>query len=81
MTTTVVTTKGQIVIPSVIRKHMKLRKGTRLRVLEERNRIILHPLTKDYFSELAGILKTKGKLTKRLLNERLKDKERENRRR
>ena len=77
MTTTIVTTKGQIVIPSVIRKHLNLKKGTKLCVLEEGDKIVLQPLTDDYFDKMAGILNTKGKLTKALLEERAREKEHE----
>ena len=79
MTTTVVTTKGQIVIPSVVRRHLNLKKGTKLCVTEEGDKIVLQPLTQDYFERMAGILNTKGKLTKALIEERAKEKEREDR--
>lgn len=77
MTTTVMTTKGQVVIPSGIRKHLRLKKGTRLCVMEDGDRIVLQPLTADYFERNAGILKTKGRLSRALLDERRKERERE----
>lgn len=77
MISTVVTKKGQIVIPSKIRKKMNIRKGTRLCVEERGNELILKPMTTAYFDSIAGVLNTKGKLTKVLLKEREKDKERE----
>ena len=77
MTTTIVTTKGQIVIPSGIRRHLNIKKGTKLCVMEEGDKIVLQPLTSDYFDKMAGILNTKGKLTKSLLEERAREKERE----
>ena len=70
MTTTTITTKGQIVIPVAIRKHLKLKEGTKLTVSEEGLTIVLRPLTEDYFDQMAGILKTKGKLTQSLMKER-----------
>lgn len=79
MTSTVVTTKGQVVIPSKIRKRLNLKKGTRLSVTERGNRVILQPLTDEYFSAMAGILPTKGKLTRDLLAERARDRAREDR--
>jgi AbrB family looped-hinge helix DNA binding protein len=75
MTTTVVTTKGQIVIPSKIRQKMKIKKGTRLYIEERGSELILKPVTPEYFERIAGVLPTKGKLSKALLKERLKDKE------
>ncbi len=77
MTTTVVTTKGQVVIPSKIRKHLNIKKGTKLYVEERDDEIIIKPVTPAYFEKMAGVLKTKGKLTKALLEERAKDRERE----
>lgn len=75
METTVVTTKGQIVIPSKIRSRHKIKKGTRLCIIERGDQIILQPLTGEYFENMAGILTTKGKLTKALFEERAKEKE------
>ena len=77
MATTVVTTKGQVVIPSKIRRKHNIKKGTRLYVEERADEIILKPVTPAYFEKLAGILPTKGRLSKTLLNERAADKERE----
>ena len=75
MTTTVVTTKGQIVIPSKIRQRLKIKRGTKLYIEERGNELILKPVTPEYFEKIAGVLSTKGKLSKAILKERLKDKE------
>jgi len=77
MTTTVVTTKGQIVIPSKIRRRLNIKRGTKLYIEERGNELTLKPVTAEYFEKIAGILQTKGKLSKRLIEERAKDKERE----
>jgi len=77
MTTTIVTTKGQIVIPSKIRHRLKIKRGTKLYIEERGNELILKPVTPEYFERIAGVLPTKGKLSKALLQERTKDKERE----
>ena len=74
---TVVTTKGQIVIPSRIRRKYDIKKGTKLYVEERGEYIVLKPITEEYFEKLAGILPTKGKLSKALLRERKDEKERE----
>ena len=76
MTTTVITTKGQIVIPSKIRRKLNLKRGTKLYVEERENELIFKPITQAYFDRIAGVLQTKGKLSKTLLKERIKDKER-----
>ena len=77
MVTTVVTTKGQIVIPSKVRQRHGIKKGTRLCIIEEKDDIILRPLTREYFHKMAGILQTKKSLVGELLSERAKDKEKE----
>ena len=74
MQTTVVTAKGQIVIPAKICQHFNIKKGTKVVVFENKNKIILRPLTDQYFEKAAGILKTKGKLLKHLLEERRREK-------
>ena len=77
MTTATVTTKGQIVIPSKIRQRLKIKRGTKLCIMEKGDQIIIQPLTSEYFEKMAGILPTKGKLSRTLLEERAKDKDRE----
>ena len=77
MTTTVVTTKGQVVIPSKIRRRLNIKTGTKLYIEEREDELVLKPITPAYFEKIAGVLQTKGKLSKSLLEERAKEKERE----
>ena len=77
MTTVVVTAKGQIVIPSKIRRRLNIKKGTKLYVEQRGDELIIRPVTPTYFEKIAGILQTKGRLSKVLLEERAKDRERE----
>ncbi|MBI4332900.1 MAG: AbrB/MazE/SpoVT family DNA-binding domain-containing protein [Chloroflexi bacterium] len=77
MTTIVVTTKGQIVIPAPMRKRLKIKKGTRLFIEENGGGLVIRPMTPDYFESISGILPGKGKLTRALLEERAKDKQKE----
>jgi len=77
MTTAVVTTKGQIVIPSKIRRRFNIKKGTRLCIEEKGDELILKAMTPIYFEKIAGILQTRGKLSKKLIEERARDKKRE----
>ena len=79
MVTTIVTTKGQIVIPSRMRRRLNIKKGTRLCIEEKGDQLILHPLTDEYFKKMAGIASTKGKGVPALLEERAKEKEIEDR--
>ena len=78
MNTFAVTIKGQIVIPAKIRRKLGIKQGTKICFMEKGDEIVLKPLTKDYFEKMAGILKTNGKLTRSLLEERTRDKQREN---
>jgi AbrB family looped-hinge helix DNA binding protein len=77
MATTIVTTKGQVVIPAHIRRKLNIKKGTKLYIEDREHEIILKPVTLAYFEKIAGILPTKGKLTKALLEERARDKKSE----
>ncbi|MBM3702639.1 MAG: AbrB/MazE/SpoVT family DNA-binding domain-containing protein [Actinobacteria bacterium] len=77
MVNTVVTTKGQIVIPSKIRRKYNIKRGTKLYIEERGDELVLKPVTQEYFEKIAGVLQTKGKLSRALLEERSKDKERE----
>lgn len=77
MTTTIITTKGQIVIPAKIRKRMHIKKGARFYIEERGDELILTPVTPAYFERVAGILQTKGRLSKALLKERSRDMARE----
>ncbi|MFH1288242.1 MAG: AbrB/MazE/SpoVT family DNA-binding domain-containing protein [bacterium] len=74
MTMAIATVKGQIVIPSKVRRRHNIKKGTKFSITEKGDQIILQPLTEDYFEKMAGILNTKGKFTKAVLEERAKEK-------
>jgi AbrB family looped-hinge helix DNA binding protein len=70
-----VTSKGQMVIPSKLRKKLGIHKGTKVSVREEGNRLILQPITREYIHSLRGILKGDGSAMKFLLEERKRDRE------
>ena len=46
-------------------------------VIDEADQIVLKPLTRDYFKKIAGILRSKKSMVQELLDERAKDKEKE----
>ena len=60
-----ITVKGQIVIPSKIRRKFGIKEGRRVQVDmdEQTHRIILTPATRDYVQKLRGKYKGKGLLT------------------
>lgn len=61
---TTVTAKGQIVIPSSIRRKLDIKEGTRIEIelKEESNQIILTPITRGYVHSLRGKFSGKGLL-------------------
>ena len=75
MTMTIVTStvKGQIVIPAHIRRKFKIKKGTRVYVYEEGNKIIVEPVLEDPIKEGRGMLKTRGRILKALMADRKKE--------
>ena len=75
MEATVVSTKGQIVIPKRIRTVFHIKKGTQVRFEARNGEIVLKPLTPDYFDKIAGVLGTGGKVLKTLLQEKKKERE------
>ena len=58
------TVKGQIVIPSKVRRRLGMKEGTRVQVDvdEGTQRIILTPITHEYIEGLRGRYKGKGRL-------------------
>lgn len=75
MKTSTITTKGQIVIPSKIRKRYGLKEGMKVTFIEKENDIIIKPIDKDYFKNLIGITQTHGKALKSLIEEKKKERE------
>jgi len=73
---TFATVKGQIVIPSTIRKKFGIKEGTRIQIQvdEQYNRIILTPITREYIHSLRGKYKGTG-LMKALMAEKKKERE------
>ena len=73
METGIVPIKGQVVIPSKIRKRLGIKKGTKVCFIERNEDVIIRPLTKDYFEKMAGFLSSGGELAKSLLETRKQD--------
>ena len=75
MDKSVVTVKGQIVIPSKLRRKFGIKRGTQVYLYERGGEIVIKPVTDEYLRSLAGIMGTKGKLLKALLEEKAKERE------
>jgi AbrB family looped-hinge helix DNA binding protein len=71
---TTTTSKGQIVIPSSIRRRLGIKEGTRIKIEEKGNELILKPITREYVHSLRGKLRGKG-LMKALMAEKKRERE------
>jgi AbrB family looped-hinge helix DNA binding protein len=71
----VVTVKGQVVIPSKLRRRFGIRKGTQVYFYDRDGEIVIRPVTDEYLRSVAGITGTKGKLLKALMDEKAKERE------
>ena len=54
---TVISSRGQVVIPAELRQQLGLEKGTRATWSEERGRLVLTPMTERQLDEIMGFLK------------------------
>ncbi|MBM4159540.1 MAG: AbrB/MazE/SpoVT family DNA-binding domain-containing protein [Ignavibacteria bacterium] len=75
METSVVTTKGQIVVPAKIRRKFGIKKGTKIAFIEQNGKLFIQPLDKSYFESLAGVLGTEGKVLKFLMEDKKRERE------
>jgi AbrB family looped-hinge helix DNA binding protein len=73
---TIATSKGQVVIPSKIRKQLGIKDGTYLQIDVDTvtRQIILTPVTREYVHSLRGKYKGKG-LMKALMADKKRERE------
>jgi AbrB family looped-hinge helix DNA binding protein len=71
----VVTIKGQVVIPSKLRRKFGIKQGTQVTFFERNGEIVLKPITDEYIRGMAGVIGTKGRLLKALKEEKAKERE------
>ncbi|MGA2345200.1 MAG: AbrB/MazE/SpoVT family DNA-binding domain-containing protein [Candidatus Sulfotelmatobacter sp.] len=79
---TVISSKGQVIIPAEMRERYGLKKGTPATWTEERGRLILTPITMQRIREIRGFLKPKPgqpSMFEELFAERAREREREDR--
>lgn len=79
---TVVSSKGQVIIPAEVRERYGLKKGTPATWTEEKGRLILTPITAQRIREIRGFLKPKPgepSMFEELFAERAREREREDR--
>jgi AbrB family looped-hinge helix DNA binding protein len=70
-----VTTKGQLVIPSKLRRKYSIKEGTQVAFLEQENRLVLQPLTPEFIRSLRGCLGKDSSALKSLLEDRKRDRD------
>ena len=71
---TIVSTKGQFVIPAEMRESLGIGPGTRIAVTLQQSRIILEPVSEKLVDETLGMLRGGPSLSELLKQERGKDK-------
>lgn len=71
--TSVVTTKGQLVIPARLRRRFGIKKGTVIAFAEDGGRIIVQPVTREFIRGLRGSLKGEPSALEILLDERKRE--------
>jgi AbrB family looped-hinge helix DNA binding protein len=71
------TSKGQIVVPARLRRRYGLKPGIKVYFIERDEEILFQPVTKEYLKSVHGMLTSETSVTKELLKERAKDRERE----
>jgi len=76
---TVVSSKGQVVIPADLREQLGLQKGTPATWSEERGRLVLTPITPRQLDEIMGFLKP-GPGAPSMFEESFRERERERKR-
>ncbi|MCE5328873.1 AbrB/MazE/SpoVT family DNA-binding domain-containing protein [bacterium] len=74
MLSTTLSSKGQIILPSKLRKKINIKKGSKFIIEFRDNKIILTLLNKEYYEKLAGSISENGKLLKSLISEKEKEK-------
>lgn len=79
---TVISSKGQVVVPAELREQLGLKKGTRATWTEENGRLVLTPVTLQRLREIRGFLKPEPgapTMFDELFAEREREREREKR--
>jgi AbrB family looped-hinge helix DNA binding protein len=76
---TTMSSRGQVVLPSSVRRKLGLRKGTRISIElgdDSEKSMVLRPMETNVIRELRGILKGAGEALDFLQEERRRDRER-----
>ena len=63
---TSMSTKGQVVIPSAIRRKLQMKGGSKLIVIQEGENILLKPITKPDTEEFSSLIRMADQICKEL---------------
>lgn len=74
--TTKATVKGLVLIPAPLRRRFGIQAGTSFDIREEKGRIVLQPITREFVRQVRGMLKGSGSFS-HYLREKKRDLERE----
>ena len=74
METSVLTVKGQLLIPKRIRNKYGIKSGVKVIFEETENGVIIRPMNENYFKSFMGILKTTGNLKEEIKHAKAEEK-------
>lgn len=79
METSVLTVKGQLLIPKRIRNKYGIKSGVKVIFEETENGVIIRPMNENYFKSFRGILKSTGNLKEEMHQMKAEEKKLEER--
>ena len=79
METSVLTAKGQLLIPKRIRNKYGIKSGVKVIFEETDKGVIIRPMNEDYFNSFMGILKSEGDLKEEMKQYKQEEKKLEDR--
>ena len=77
MDTAYMTSNGRVAVPIRLRRKYGIKPGTKICFIESGGEILFRPITPHYIRSVCGMLKSKGSAKGELLQERAKEKKRE----
>jgi len=79
METSVLTVKGQLLIPKRIRNKYGIKSGVKVIFEETENGVVIRPMNENYFKSFMGVLKATGNLKEEMRNMKAEEKKLEER--
>ena len=79
METSVLTVKGQLLIPKRIRNKYGIKSGVKVIFEETENGVVIRPMNENYFKSFMGVLKATGNLKEEMKQMKAEEKKLEER--